>query len=227
MDAILWIVFLVGAPALLYWMWNSNRQRREQWRAWCRQHGWRIEIDNEGASGAEHIPGVPALPIDQSHRRRQSFDMVGRGRFQQADAVTAEWNTAWRNMPAKGRGATISNKLHAIALRLPAPTPAPFCLLPPPMALLSVSGVISLPRVDPALGDRLGHWALHAHDPAAARDAIRPHATIDIDAISSAPADLAVLQVENDWIIAWHLGETRLDRIEPTLTWLSRLAGMP
>jgi hypothetical protein len=227
MDAIIWIVFLVGAPALLYWMWNSNRQRREHWRAWCRQRDWRIEIDNEGASGVERIPGLPALPIDQSHRRRQSFDLVGRGRFRQADAATGEWNTAWRNMPAKGRGATISNKLHAIALHLPASTPAPFCLLPPAMALLSVSGMLSLPRVDPVAGEPLGHWAMHARDPAIARDWIRAHMAVVTDAISHAPADLAVLQVEGDWIIAWHLGETRLDRIEPTLAWLSKLAGTP
>lgn len=222
MDAMLWGVFLAGAPALLYWMWSSNRRRREHWRAWCRERGWRIDIDNAGKAGVEHVPGLPAFPIDQSHRRRQSVDMLARGRFGHTDAATWEWNTAWRDMPMRGRGATISNKLHAVALRLPSPAAAPFCLLPPQMALMSIAGMLSLPQVDPGIFGTLGRWTTHAHDAGHVRDWMRAGAGGDPK--DRAPADLAVLQVEGEWMIAWHLGETRLDRIESTLAWLSSVA---
>ncbi len=222
MDAIIWIVFLIGAPALLYWMWNSNRQRRVQWREWCRSRGWRIEIDNDGKAGAEHAPGLPDFPIDQSHRRRQSVDMLGRGQFEQTDAATWEWNTAWRNMPMRGRGAMISNKLHAVALRLPSPAAVPFCLLPPQMALLSMSGMLSLPQVDSGISGTLGRWTTHAHDADQAQAWLRAHG--GRDPMAHAPADLAVLQVEGEWMIAWHLGEMRLDRIESSLKWLSSIS---
>ena len=221
MDMFIWIAFLIGAPALLYWMGKSNRQRRAHWREWCRARDWRIEIDNEGASGAEHAPGLPVFPLDQSHRRRQSVDMVGRGAYHDAEAATWEWNTAWRNMPAKGRGATISNKLHAVGLRLASPAPTSLGLLPPQMALLSMSGMLSLPHVDDGIAGGFGQWTLHARDSTHAREWLRSHGVERAMSAPGAPPDLALLQVEGDWMVAWHLGEMRLDRIDSTLAWLS------
>lgn len=222
METVIWIVFLLGAPALLYWMWNSNRQRREQWRTWCRTHAWRIDIDLEGKPGEEHAPGLPDFPIDQSHRRRQSVNLLARGPYQAQQAATWEWNTAWRNMPARGRGASISNKLHAVALQLPSQAGTRLCLLPPAMALLSMSGMLSWPVVDPGIVGTLGRWTLHAQQAELAQAWLRAHGG-DTGPLREAPADLAVVQVEGDWLVAWHLGETRLDRIESTLAWLSRI----
>lgn len=218
MDLLIWIAFLAGATALLFWLWRGNRERRERWREWCTAQGWRIEVDRAQAI-APADPVLPRFPISPQHVRREGIDLCCRGRHGDADAASWEWTL--RSTAAGRRSRNSSNSHHALALRLPSPAPARLFLLPRTMTLLSMSGALDAPDIDAGIAPVTDGWRVHAADRAGARAWLqanraaleRPHAP-----------DLVLLLVEGDRVAAWFPGEVKPERIVPTLDWLSGFA---
>ncbi len=220
MDLVIWIVFLLGAPAVLYWLWSSNRRRREQWRAWCQARGWRIDVDREAGLEAGASDRFPRLPIRPAHLDHASIDLRAVGPHGDGEAATWEWAMGARFPGMGGRKRRVGTTLHAVAWRLPVRVPARILLFPRSMALASMSGFIGVPDIETGIAPLAEGWRCHADDADAGvarawldehRAALqRPHA-----------AELALLQVDGDWLVAWHLGETTPARVDPALDWLS------
>ena len=220
MDAVIWIVFLLGAPALLYWMWRGNRQRREVWRAWCRARGWRIEVDRD--QGIDTPPGdLPGFPIETARLKRDTIDLRARGAHAERDAAAWEWRLLAKYGGKRGAFSSTGKIYNAVAMRLGTRLRAPLYLLPRPMLLLSLSGVLDQPGIDLGAFGMSEGWQCHGGDAAEARAwATRHLSAIDRTRVP----DLLMLQLRDDWIVAWHLGELRPDRIEAALAWLSALS---
>ena len=218
MDLLLWIVFLVGAPALLYWLWQGNRKRRQRWRDWCAAQGWRIEIDMDRGIGPAGVQPLPRFPVGQERLKHDSIDLRSRGQHRGADAVSWEWRMLSTLSGKRKHASPTGNTHHAIALRLRSPAPLRLFLVPRTMALLSLSAFLDMPDIESGFTPVIDGWRCHAHDDTKARAWLqanraaleRPHAP-----------ELSLLLVEGDWIVAWYLGETRPERIDGALQWLS------
>ncbi len=218
MDIVIWIAFLIGAPAILYWLWKSNKQRRDRWREWCRSRGWRIDVDRDNGIEVQAGSRFPDFPIDARHMKRSSIDMRGHGPHRDTEAATWEWRMLTQYAGKMGHASATGNTLHAVALRLPAAAPSPLYLLPRPMTLLSMSGFLDQPEIDLGVIGSAEGWSCHAADEAGARAWLRTHLPrTDRKAVP----DLVMLQLKGDWAVAWHLGETRPERIDAALQWLS------
>ncbi len=220
MDAVIWIVFLLGAPALLYWLWRGNRRRREVWRDWCRSRGWRIEVDRERGldTPADGLPGFPIAEIGPL--RRDTVDLRARGRHGHRDAAAWEWRLLAKYGGKRGLFSTTGRIHNAAAVRAGTRLRAPLYLLPQPMLLLSLSGTLDQPGIDLGASAMAEGWQCHGGDEAEARAwAARHLHRIDRKRVP----DLVMLQLQDDWIVAWHLGEIRPERLEAALAWLSAL----
>ena len=217
-----WIAFLVGAPALLYWMWKGNRRRREHWRRWCAARGWHIEIDLEAGVDRGTASRLPAFPIDGRHFRRTSLDLQAVGPAPGGEGATRELRLTPRSTTQDG--AATGSILHAVALHLPGLALPGLCLVPRPMALLSMAGLLDAPAIDPGTAGAASGWGCHAHDQAGARAWLGTHlARADRGAVP----ELVLCQLQDGWASAWFPGETRLDRIDVALAWLSSLLHEP
>lgn len=220
-DIAIWIVFLLGAPVLLYWLWRGNRQRRARWRAWCEAQRWQIVVDRERQIESTDPDAFPPFPIGPQHLRHAGIDLGCTGRHVDTDAASWEWRMAGRFATSGGRRRATGNTLHAVALRLPATSASRFYLLPGAMGLLSMSGYLDLPDLGSGVVPHKAAWRCHAADADDARAWLR--ANSHSFARDAAP-DLALLQIEDGWIVAWYLGETKPERITPALEWLSGFA---
>lgn len=220
MDVVIWIVFLLGAPALLYWLWRGNRQRRVAWRDWCNARGWHAEVDRDRNLDAP-AGDLPGFPIETRRLKRDTIDLRARGVHAGRDAASWEWRLLARYGGKRGLFSSTGNIYNAVALRTGTRVPAPTLFLPRPMLLLSLTSLLEYPAIDLGSFGMAEGWQCHGADEGFARAWARRHLPrIDRRHVP----DLLMLQLQDDWIVVWHIGETRPDRIESALAWLSALA---
>ncbi len=210
-DILIWIVFLGGAPALLWWLYQSNRQRTRALAAWAQARGWSFHDRDETLRTV-----LTAIPF--TYGKRHTAAEVMRGPSTDREALS--WRHMRSTIMAGGRKHT---SWHVVGLRLTHRAPAIVQLVPNALLQSLPAGPVAEAQL--ATGDTLfdQRWRAYTNDAAAlprllpptARDTLRDWTT---------PPDLIALRAEGDLLVGWFPGEPRVERIDPTLDVLHRWA---